>query len=157
MWRSLTFTNKHAHRLSPSLRAVKKLMSYSGNDVRELVIMDVLRFRLNQPKLLSICQGSKNLERLKLCGTTRERLQILEHPPVLTKLTHIDLREIAGDHSALLAPLLINAAENLQSIRVAGLPQVGSRTDLGFPHLPALKYLQFNEYCRPYPLRLEIV
>ncbi|KAH6899789.1 hypothetical protein B0T10DRAFT_452327 [Thelonectria olida] len=156
LWRTLAFTQKYPHRFAPSLRALKNLMSYSGNDTRELIIGDALRFRLNQQKLLGICQGSKNLVRLTIGGATTERLQVPQNPQVLTKLTHIDLRDNVGEQTGLLTPLLCNASENLQSVSIAGLPQIGSRTDLAFPHLPALKYLRLEEHGRPYPLRLEI-
>ncbi|KAI5462561.1 hypothetical protein BGZ63DRAFT_384182 [Mariannaea sp. PMI_226] len=155
-WRSLIFTRKYAHRHAPTVPTLRKLLSYSRNDARELVIDDVLRFRLTQPKLLAICQNAKNLERLSLGGAIRDPLQIPRVPPVLTKLTHIDLREVIAEKPELLEPLMCNASQHLQDIRVAGLPQVGTRTDLQIPHLPHLKYLRLEEYSRPYPLRLEI-
>jgi F-box/TPR repeat protein Pof3 len=157
LWRTLTFNKRHPHGFAPNLKALKNLMSYSGNDARELLISDASRFRLTQQKLLAICQSSKNLERLTIHGMPTERLQIPQNPQVLTQLTHIDLRDFVGEQIGILTPFLCNASENLQSISVAGLPRIGSRTDLAFPHLPALKYLRLEERSTPYPLRLMMV
>lgn len=116
-----------------------------------------MRFRLNQPKFLTILQGSWNLERLSLSGVTEEEIEIPQRPGVLSKLTHVYLEEFVSARPKLLGPLMSSSAENLQSLHIAGLPQFGSRTDLGMPNMPQLKYLRLEEHSRPYPLRLEIV
>ncbi|KAF7542317.1 hypothetical protein G7Z17_g11681 [Cylindrodendrum hubeiense] len=156
LWRSLEFKKQFPHRFAPSTASLKKLVSYSGKDVRELVIGSVTRFRLNQPKFLTILQGSWNLERLTLCGFTDEEIEIPQRPGVLSKLTHVYLEEFAFSKPNILGPLMRNSSDSLQSLHIAGLPQFGSRTDLGFPDMSQLKYLRLEEHSRPYPLRLEI-
>ncbi|KAL6415073.1 hypothetical protein AUP68_01615 [Ilyonectria robusta] len=156
LWRSLEFTKPFPHRFAPSTATIKKLLSYSGNDARELVISSTMRFRLNQPKFLAILQGSWNLERLSLSGVADEEIEIPQRPGVLGKLTHVYLEEFVSARPKLLGPLMSMSAETLQSLHIAGLPQFGSRTDLGMPNMPQLKYLRLEEHSRPYPLRLEI-
>ena len=155
LWRALLFTKGFAHRYAPTLNAIRRLLSYSGNDVRQLAIDDVLRFRLTQPKLLAIVNGSKNLQFLTLKGSNEEELKIPEQPGFLNKLTHIVLDEFAAKKAHLLLPLMRNSAETLQHLHVTGLPRL--QGEIWFPDMPNLKYLRLQGHDNVYPLSIEIV
>ncbi|CAM1500950.1 Fc.00g101120.m01.CDS01 [Cosmosporella sp. VM-42] len=156
LWRDLQFTRIFPHGSAPSLNAVKSLVSYSGKDIRKLVINNVARFRLNQAKLNAMMQGSKNLDFLSLQGHTHEELHFPEKQGFLNKLTHIILDEFAIAKAHLLQPLLRNSAESLRHLHVAGMPLPESIGDLGFPDMPNLKCLRLEERHNSYPVRLSI-
>ncbi|KAK7427099.1 hypothetical protein QQZ08_006368 [Neonectria magnoliae] len=156
LWRLLSFRKQASNRHSPRTTALRTLVSYSGNDVRELSIESVPRFGLTQAKFLTLLQGSKNLRSLSLRGSTDEKIEMPERQGLLNQLTHVHLEEFLASKPNFLAPLLRNASETLQSLHLAGLPQVGSRTTLNFPDMPMLKVLRLEEHERPYPLRLEL-
>lgn len=161
LWRSMLFTRVFPHRYAPSVHAVKKLASYSGDDLRKLVIDDVQRFRLNQPKFLAILQRAKNLEYLSLSGRTEE-VHIPQGFAILSQLTHMILDDFFAGKPNILQPLMRHTAATLQHLQVGGLPQergttIGGGTDLGFPEMPNLKYLRLEQRNGTFPVRLEIV
>ncbi|KAM5352315.1 hypothetical protein ACJ41O_005038 [Fusarium nematophilum] len=156
LWRALLFTTQFPHRYAPSIASLRKLISYSGNDVRQIAIDSVLRFRLTQHKLLVLLQGSKNLETLILRGSIEEDLAIPEAKGILKNLSRIVLDEILVAKPHILKPLLLHASESLQHLRIGGLPQTGRTTGLWFPTLPNLQYLRLEEQTRPNPVRLAI-
>lgn len=151
------FTKVFPHRYAPSINAIRKLLSHSRNDVRQLVIDSVQRFRLNQPKLLAILNGAKNLEYLSLKGSAEGEIVIPQRPGILKQLTHIVLDEFVSGKPLILQALMLNAAEKLQHLHIGGLPRPGTRSDLSLPHMPCLKYLRLEEQNNPSPMRLEMV
>ncbi|WAO89509.1 F-box domain-containing protein [Fusarium falciforme] len=155
-WRALLFTRQFPHRYAPSTASLKKLISYSGNDVRQIVIDSVLRFRLTQQKLNTLLQGSKNLESLVLRGNTEEDLQIPMVNGFFKKINRVFLDEILVGKPHILEPLLTQASESIQNLHIRGLPQVGTTTTFGFPSLPNLQYLRIEEQNKPNPIRLGI-
>ncbi|CAF3647377.1 unnamed protein product [Fusarium graminearum] len=154
LWRTLMFTKKIPINRPPGIKSIKKLISYSGKDVRQIIIDDASRFRLTQQKLLIILQGSKNLERLELKGSVDEDLTIPDTKGILKKLNHITLQEILIQKPKILSPLLQHASDSLQSLYINGLPQSGLYNDLQFPNLPSLKYLRIEESSKSSPFRL---
>ncbi|KPM43089.1 hypothetical protein AK830_g3459 [Neonectria ditissima] len=156
LWRSLIFKQQPSNRPAPRAESLKKLVSYSGNDVRDLAIEDVLRFGLTQSKFIVLLKGSRHMRTLTLHGSTDAKIEMPERPGVFTELTHVHMVEFLALHINFLGPLLRNVSESLQSLHLAGLPQFGSRTSLDFPTLPMLKILRLEEHERPYPLRLEL-
>ncbi|KAJ4021947.1 hypothetical protein NW766_000976 [Fusarium irregulare] len=152
LWRTLHFTSKIPFNRPPGIKSIKKLIAYSGKDVRHIIIDDISRFRLTQQKLL-ILLGSKNLERLELRGRVEEDLTIPNNSGILKKLSHIILQDILTRRPQILGPLLHHASESLQILHIIGLPQTGS-SGAHFPHLPNLKYLRLEEYSRPSPFRM---
>lgn len=156
-WRALLFTRQFPHRYAPSTASLKKLISYSGNDVRQIVIDSVLRFRLTQQKLNTLLQGSKNLESLVLRGNIEEDLQIPMANGFFKKLNRVFLDEILVGKPHILEPLLTQASESIHNLHIRGLPQVGTTTTFGFPSLPNLQYLRIEEQNKPNPIRLGIV
>ncbi|KAJ3524291.1 hypothetical protein NM208_g12114 [Fusarium decemcellulare] len=156
LWRALMFTKQFPHRYAPSTVSLRKLISYSGNDVRKIVIDSLLRFRLTQQKLLVLLQGSKNLETLELRGNQDEDLEIPSAEGILKKLNRVVLNDILAGKPHLLKPLLLHASESLQYLHIVGLPQTGMTTRLWFPDLPNLQYLRIEEHSRPNPVRLAI-
>ncbi|RMJ06420.1 hypothetical protein CDV36_013980 [Fusarium kuroshium] len=155
-WRALLFTRQFPHRYAPSTASLKKLISYSGNDVRQIVIDSVLRFRLTQQKLNALIQGSKNLESLVLRGSIEEDLATPMANGFFKKLNHVFLDEILMGKPHILEPLLTQASESIQNLHIRGLPQVGTTTSFGIPSLPNLQYLRFEEQNRPNPIRMAI-
>ncbi|KAH7149550.1 hypothetical protein B0J13DRAFT_621398 [Dactylonectria estremocensis] len=157
LWRAFIFQKEFPLRFAPSTAAVKALLSYSGNDVREVIISNAQRFRLTQKKFNAILQASKNLERLSMREAINEQLQIpARRPLVFNKLAHVQLENFLKSQPNFLRMLVIHCAETLQSLHLSALPAVGSRTDLELPNLPQLKLLWLEEHDSPYPLRLEI-
>ncbi|KAL6921723.1 hypothetical protein ACHAPO_006982 [Fusarium lateritium] len=154
LWRALLFTNKIPINRPPGIKSVRKLISYSGKDVRQIIIDDISRFRLTQQKLLILLQGSKNLERLELKGSVEEDLTIPDTKGILKKLNHIVLQDILIRKPQILSPLLKQANESLQSLYINGLPQSGLYSDLQFPDLRNLQYLRIEECSGPSPFRL---
>ncbi|KAH7148789.1 hypothetical protein EDB81DRAFT_883193 [Dactylonectria macrodidyma] len=156
LWRAVIFQKEFPHRFAPSTAAVKALLSYSGNDAREVVISSVQRFRLNQHKFNAILQASRNLERLTMRDSIVEQVQIPARPRLFTKLAHVHLEDFLISQPNFLRMLVAHCADTLQSLYLSSLPAVGSRTDLELPALPLLKHLRLEEHDSPYPLRLEI-
>ncbi|PTD02670.1 hypothetical protein FCULG_00009797 [Fusarium culmorum] len=154
LWRTLLFTKKIPINRPPGIKSIKKLISYSGKDVRQIIIDDASRFRLTQQKLLIILQGSKNLERLELKGSIDEDLTIPDTKGILKKLNHITLQDILIQKPKILSPLLQHASDGLQSLYINGLPQSGLYNDLQFPNLPSLQYLRIEESSKSSPFRL---
>ncbi|KAF5026187.1 hypothetical protein F66182_1751 [Fusarium sp. NRRL 66182] len=153
LWRHLLFTKKYLHRYAPTTKSVKKLISYSGNDVRQIVIDDILCFRLTQKKLLALLQGSKNLECLELKGSIEEELAIPNAVGMLEKLRQVFLEDVLVRKSHILEPLLRHACESLQYLHIKGLPQVEA-VEHCFPDLPHLQYLRLEEHSKPSPFKI---
>ncbi|KAJ4265533.1 hypothetical protein NW762_004822 [Fusarium torreyae] len=154
LWRSLLFTKRYTYRQAPNTQSLKKLISYSGKDVRQIVIDDVLRFRLTQPKFLALIQGSNNLEILVLRGSTEEQLSVPYTTGIFQKLNHVILDEILLGRPLFLAPLLRHACESIQHLHIRGLPPDGGEGDLCFPKLPNLQFLRLEEHSKTNPFRL---
>ncbi|KAM0252904.1 hypothetical protein ACHAP5_000767 [Fusarium lateritium] len=154
LWRTLIFIENVGPARPPAMKSLRKLISYSGNDVRQIIIDNVLRFRLNQQKFLALIQGSKNLERLELRGSIEEDLAIPEAKGILGKLSHVFLQDIIISKPHILKPLLQHASESLQNLHIDGLPQSSSPSENWFPHLPNLQYLRLEEHSKPSPFRL---
>lgn len=139
------------------MKSLKKLISFSGNDVRQIIVEDISRFRLTQHKLVALLQGSKNLEHLELRGSTEEDLRIPEAKGILKKLNHIILQDIIITKPHIMVSLLQHAHESLQTLHIDGLPQIDSSNQAIFPHLPNLQYMRLEEPRRPSPFRLRMV
>lgn len=157
LWRTLIFIENTGPARPPGMKSLRKLISYSGNDVRQIIIENVLRFRLSQQKLLALIQGSKNLERLELRGSIEEDLAIPDAKGILSKLSHVFLQDIIISKPHILKPLLQHASESLQNLHIDGLPQSSSPSENWFPHLPKLQYLRLEEHSKPSPFRLNTV
>ncbi|KAF4455656.1 F-box/TPR repeat protein pof3 [Fusarium austroafricanum] len=157
LWRTLFFKEKReklAFDRPPGVKSLKKLISFSANDVRQIIIEDVSRFKLTQHKLNVLLQGSKNLEHLELKGSPEEALTIQNAKGILKKLNHIILQDIIIAKPQILKPLLLHASESLKILQIHGLPQIGSSSDPFFPHLPSLQCLRLEEPSRPSLFRL---
>ncbi|PNY26360.1 Uncharacterized protein TCAP_03688 [Tolypocladium capitatum] len=70
LWRSLIFPNQ-THAKPPSSFALHKLLARARGDVRQIVIRDPARWKLNQEKMTILLQDSRNLERLELGSAGR--------------------------------------------------------------------------------------
>ncbi|EWG40100.1 hypothetical protein FVEG_02642 [Fusarium verticillioides 7600] len=156
LWRTLFFREKLAHDRPPGVKSLKKLISFSGNDVRQIIVEDISRFRLTQHKLVALLQGSKNLEHLELRGSTEEDLSIPAAKGILKKLNHIILQDIIIQKPHIMVSLLQHAHESLQILHIDGLPQIDSSNQAIFPHLPNLQYMRLEEPRRPSPFRLRM-
>ncbi|KAF5673328.1 f-box TPR repeat pof3 [Fusarium heterosporum] len=154
LWRTLIFIENIGTARPPGMKSLRKLISYSGNDVRQIIIENVSRFRLTQQKFLALLQGSKNLQRLELRGNVEEDLTVPEAKGIFWKLSHILLQDIIMYKPHILKPLLQHACESLQNLHIHGLPQSASPSEEWFPHLPNLQYLRLEEHSKPSPFRL---
>ncbi|KAF7556227.1 hypothetical protein G7046_g6372 [Stylonectria norvegica] len=143
LWRALLFTRPFEQRYAPSIATLRKLVSYSGSDVRQLVISHALRFKLTLRKLLALLQGSRKLECLSITGSIDEDIELPQRLGFLGKLTNIVLDEFVTTRPQVLGTLLRNASQSLQSLHISGLPH--NTIDLGFPVMPSLKYLRLED------------
>ncbi|KAF4344665.1 f-box TPR repeat pof3 [Fusarium beomiforme] len=154
LWRVLFFKEKLAHDRPPSVKSLRKLTSFSGNDARQIIVEDVSRFRLTQHKFVVLLQGSKNLELLELRGSIEEDLTIPDVKGIFKKLNHIFLQDIIIMKPHFMVSLLNHAHESLQTLYIDGLPQTGLPSETLFPHLPNLQYMRLEEARRPSHFRL---
>lgn len=130
---------------------MRKLLSYSFNDVRELVIDSCSKFRLDQRKFSAILNAGAKLERLELAGPY-ERLDILplNFRGNLKTLKHLRL----DGFYQLYAPsnedrdpylsFLLTAVNTLESLSLVGIPRQWFNP-VGMPIMPNLKHLKLTK------------
>ncbi|KAK5987553.1 hypothetical protein PT974_11685 [Cladobotryum mycophilum] len=142
LWRALMFTGSAVTRRPPRMEAIRRLLKNSGNDVRELVIEDGRQFYLSKQKFLAILDSARNLERLELWSL----FEPLDLPIPLKNLKYLvlrgfdDVEYVAHFNNSPFHKFLVNAAENLESMRLAGFPMAWRNGD-PIPPMPQLKYL----------------
>ncbi|PTB39070.1 uncharacterized protein TrAFT101_007096 [Trichoderma asperellum] len=148
-WKSLIFPGFASPRVPYA--SLRKLLSYSFNDVRELVIDNCSKFRLDQRKFTAILNAGAKLERLEL-ARPYERLDI---SPVnfrgnLKTLKHLRL----DGFYQLYAPsnedrdpylyFLLTAVNTLESLSLVGIPRQWFNP-VGMPIMANLKHLKLTK------------
>lgn len=132
LWRSLEFPKPLPRRNPPSIHALSKLLGYSGNDTRRLVIQDGASLRLSNSKFKVLLRGSPKLECLELHNNF-EPLDI--HTQLWPRtLTDLSLKEVNPPPS-----LWEAVASNLVHLDLAPRSPTGG---FGLPFLPKLRYLR---------------
>lgn len=132
------------------------------NDVRELVIDDCSKFRLDQRKFTAILNAGAKLERLELAGPY-ERLDI--SPPnfrgSLKTLKHLRLDGFhqlyvpSSEERDLYLYFLLTAVNTLESLSLVGIPRQWFNP-MGVPFMPNLKHLKLTKALNQ-PWQLPIV
>jgi hypothetical protein len=143
IWKQLIFPkNPMKHAVPKS--SLSKLVSYSGNDVRRLVIYDTKGFWLTRYKLDVLLQGARNLEYLELHRQPPEPNWLPEQLPSLPRLTHLIL-DVPNCKSTLVDRLgrnLVHLHIMQNDPRVPGAYPNGLAS---LPGMPALRFFRFDE------------
>lgn len=143
--------------------SLRKLLSYSFNDVRELIIDDCAKFKLDQRKLSAILNAGAKLERLELARRSFEWLHILpsEFRGNLKTLKHLRLVEFLHlyapgneDRDAYLL-FLLTVVNTLESLSLVGIPRQWFNP-VGVPHMSNMKHLKLTKASHQ-PWQLPIV
>lgn len=93
LWKTLEFPKPNPRTNPPSLQFLKKLVGFSGNDVRQLVISDAAGLRFSSQKLELLLRSSPRLERLELRRAYRDSGSIQQRWP--RSLKHLSLIDAA--------------------------------------------------------------
>ena len=134
LWRSLEFPKPLPRRNPPNIHALSKLLGYSGNDARRLVINDAAGLRLPNAKLRVLLRGSPKLQCLELRNEF-EPLDIHTQQWPRT-ITHASLDEVT------FPPVLWETlASNLVYLHM-GSEVFHRRQEVELPLLPKLRYLR---------------
>jgi hypothetical protein len=120
-----------------------KLVGYSGNDVRRLVIYDSKGFWLTRYKLDMLLRGGRNLEHLEIHRQPPEPNWVPELLPPLPRLTHLIL-DLPNCKNALIDKL----GKNLVYLHIMqNDPRVPGADPNGLaflPSMPALRFFRFD-------------
>ncbi|KAL7814695.1 hypothetical protein V8C44DRAFT_325896 [Trichoderma aethiopicum] len=145
-WGSLLFTGPSNPRKPVSVRSLRKLLSYSSNDVRELLVDDARRFVLDRKKFDIILKAGINLQRLEITNPL-EPLALTQIPKNLKYL------KLDGFHNFwrpnqvgndLYRSMLLAVAPSLETLDLAGVPrQWFSAAEI--PMMPNLKHLKLSK------------
>ncbi|KEY73722.1 hypothetical protein S7711_06298 [Stachybotrys chartarum IBT 7711] len=167
LWRVLKFAAFHGRQNPPTTASLAKLLSYSGNDAREIVIHDANRFRLSNTKFLTLLRGSKSLQRLEL-RQPYEYLEVPQQHVICDQLKHLVLagfdrhKSQAADHAAYRGfpyAFLARIADNLEHLHLIDIPARWSSPDPNarlLPSMPKLRYLRLEQQ-QLFPSRIQIM
>ncbi|KAI9172471.1 hypothetical protein HJFPF1_01973 [Paramyrothecium foliicola] len=159
LWRKLCFTDPR-RRIAPGIASLRKLLTYSGNDVRELVIGNATRFRLSNQKFLALLNSAKAIERLEI-GQPYENLvipnQASSNRKFMNKLNTLVLDAVVRANDQTYAngvdypySLIQDAAENLQHLHIRcdtnRFPVAATGSQL-WPCMPELRCLRLEKTC----------
>lgn len=137
LWKTIELNKPIARRYPPNSHNLNKLFSYSGNDVRRLIIKDAAALRLNNSKIQSLLRRSRQLQYLEFHNEL-EPLSVDVHqwPPTLT---HVVINE--GHVPGTLWQAL---AENIQHLHINPKAPNSAAPQLQLPVLPKLRYLHID-------------
>lgn len=153
-WRSLLFTGTSNPRKPVSARSLRKLLSYSSNNIRELLIDDARRFVLDRRKFDIILKAGIKLERLEI-----------SNPPealILTQIPkHLKYLKLDGFHRFYrpsdlsrdsYRTILAAVAPTIETLDISGIPRQWL-TEAQIPMMPNLKHLRLSKgRDQPWPL-----
>ena len=156
-WRSLQFTGSSNPKRPVPMKSLRKLLSYSSNDIRELVVADGRRFVLDRRKFDAILKAGVKLERLEI-HNPHESLILTQIPKHLKRL------ELDGFQRFFRPPnpgpeyyrsLVLAVAPTLETLALAGIPMQWL-TNADIPMMPNLKHLKMalSTTMQPWPLSL---
>lgn len=125
------------------MASLRKLASYSHNDVRRLVIKNAKRFGLDSWKLGAILAGSPRIEHVDV----RYANEVYQSVPDNTSFkqlkylridTNLEDEAEQDQRSRLTSGILLRAAQSLCHLRLNGLPEAFDI--VAMPSLPSLRY-----------------
>ncbi|CAH0004988.1 unnamed protein product [Clonostachys byssicola] len=147
LWRELNFIATKPQR-APSTAAIIKLLSYSGDNARRLLIGNAARFFLTQSKFRVFLRGARQLEYLELHHQA-EPID-LENPA--SKNAPRSLKHLVLSHYELPRNLLIANCNSLQSMDLSSVMMAKPGNGMfDCPPVPSLKHLRM-QMARTYPM-----
>ncbi|EGR47672.1 uncharacterized protein TRIREDRAFT_108530 [Trichoderma reesei QM6a] len=156
-WRSLLFTGASNPRKPVPVRALRRLLSYSSNDIRELLVEDGRRFVLDRRKFDIILKAGTNLEHLEISNPS-DALIVTQVPKHLKHLKLDGFQRFFKSHHTGNDPyraMLLAVAPTLETLDLAGIPRQWF-TDAQIPMMPNLKHLRLSK-GREQPWALSVV
>ena len=149
LWRHISFQPRA--RAVPGLNAVRRIVKYSGNNIRSLSISNTNKFNM-EAKFPALLNGSRQMDRLRLLGSPvncGDGLSRATWP--LSNLTHLTLSShMFQDHSVpgpsdtnrLLTDILTRNANHIQFLSLTS-----DHINFGpsWPRMEKLKYLKLVE------------
>lgn len=147
LWRTLSFTDSLKQNHAPTAACLKKLLANSGNDARQIIIKDGIRFRMTQSRFNLLLYGSRHLESLEL----RDALEEIWTPQhvKLKNLRSLALGGFTSQYRPDANPslrgspfphsLIQNAAETLCHLDISRYP---SYTTVDLPQMNCLRSLR---------------
>ncbi|KAL7942196.1 hypothetical protein V8C42DRAFT_332815 [Trichoderma barbatum] len=146
LWRSLLFTGASAPKKALSYDTWRKLLSYSLNNIRELVIADARKLFLDRRKFNAILNAGARLERLELANPF-EAVDFTR-PPRSLKYLKLDgfHRFYRPSHSGSDSYLsfLLAVVPTLETLILSGLPRQWL-TNMEVPMMPNLRHLKLSK------------
>ncbi|KAL7914835.1 hypothetical protein GGI35DRAFT_435384 [Trichoderma velutinum] len=146
LWRSLLFTGASAPKKPISFDSLRKLLSYSINNIRELVIGDARKLYLDRRKFNAFMNAGTRLERLEVTNPC-EAVDLIR-PPKHLKYLNLDgfhrfyRPSYAGTDSY--RSFLLAVVPNLETLILSGLPRQWL-SDMEVPMMPNLRHLRLSK------------
>ncbi|KAL7922569.1 hypothetical protein ACQKWADRAFT_291792 [Trichoderma austrokoningii] len=147
-WQSLNFSGSAVPRIP--FNSLRRLLSYSLNDVRELVIDECSRFRFDQRKFTAVLNAGAKMERLELARPF-ERLDVSlsNFGGNLQTLKHLRLDGFyqlyapSRDERDPYLYFMLTAVNTLETLTLVGIPRQWFNP-LGVAYMPNLKQLKLT-------------
>lgn len=141
LWRSLLFTGASLHQKPISFNSLKKLLSYSSNNIRELVIGDARKLYLDRRKFNAFMNAGTKLERLEVANPC-EPVDLIRPPKYLKYLNLEGFHRYAGADPY--RSFLLAIAPNLGTLILSGLPRQWFE-GMEVPMMPNLRHLKLSK------------
>ncbi|CAI6086043.1 unnamed protein product [Clonostachys chloroleuca] len=141
LWRELDFIATKPRR-APSTAAIIKLLSYSGNNARRLLIGNAARFFLTQSKFRVFLRGARQLEYLEL----HHQAEPIDIDDSASKNAPRSLKHLVLSHYGLPRNLVIANSNSLQSMELTSVTTAkpGRGPLFECPQVPSLKHLRME-------------
>ncbi|KAL6805816.1 hypothetical protein J3E68DRAFT_389490 [Trichoderma sp. SZMC 28012] len=146
LWRSLQFTGASVPKKPISWDSLKKLLSYSSNNIRELVISDARKLYLDRRKFNAFLTAGIKLERLEVINPC-EALDLMRPPSYLKYLNLEGFHRLYRPGSAGADPyrfFLLAIVRNIETLILSGLPRQWFG-DMEVPMMPNLRHLRLSK------------
>ncbi|KAL7958715.1 hypothetical protein V8C34DRAFT_282074 [Trichoderma compactum] len=141
LWRSLLFTGASVPQKPISFDSLKRLLSYSSNRIRELVIGDARKLYLDRRKFNAFMNAGTRLERLEITNPC-EAVDLIRSPKYLKYLNLEGFHRYAGADPY--RSFLLAIAPNLETLILSGLPRQWFE-GMEVPMMPNLRHLKLSK------------
>ncbi|UKZ46506.1 hypothetical protein TrVGV298_000711 [Trichoderma virens] len=145
LWRSLLFTGASVPKKPISFDSLKKLLSYSMNNIRELVIADARKLYLDRRKFNAFLNAGTRLERLEVINPC-EAVDLTRPPKYLKYLNLEGFHRFNGPNQTVdsYRRFLSAVVPNLETLILSGVPRQWF-TDVQVPMMPKLRHLKLSK------------
>lgn len=145
LWRSLIFTGASVPKKPISFDSLKKLLSYSMNNIRELVIADARKLYLDRRKFNAFLNAGTRLERLEVINPC-EAVDLTRPPKYLKYLNLEGFHRFNGPNQTVdsYRTFLSAIVPNLETLILSGVPRQWF-TDVQVPMMPKLRHLKLSK------------